>query len=51
MIVMNFNLDKLIRGKMHEIRFCKKDEYKLLQEFIKKYWKEDHIFVKSKKNT
>lgn len=33
---------------MHEIRFCKKDEYKLLQEFIKKYWKEDHVFVKSK---
>ncbi|TXE82853.1 hypothetical protein FPD46_04000 [Campylobacter peloridis] len=33
---------------MHEIRLCKKEEYKLLQDFIKKEWKKDHIFVKSK---
>jgi len=33
---------------MHEIRFCHISEYKLLIEFIDKYWKKDHIFTKDK---
>lgn len=32
----------------HEIRFCALEEYKLLIDFIKKHWKKDYIFVKSK---
>lgn len=33
--------------KIYDIRFCKKDELLLLVDFIKNYWKTDHIFVKS----
>lgn len=32
----------------YEIRFCKESEYAELIDFLKKYWKEDHIFVLSK---
>lgn len=29
----------------YDIRFCKEDEYDDLKTFLKKYWKENHIFV------
>ena len=32
----------------YEIRFCALEEYELLIHFIKEYWNENHIFVKSK---
>ena len=34
--------------KDYDIRFCREDEYDDLKDFIRKYWKEDHIFVLSK---
>ncbi|EAJ7266137.1 hypothetical protein ACSQDT_001863 [Campylobacter upsaliensis] len=33
---------------MHELRFCHLDEVALLQSYIAKEWREDHIFVKSR---
>ena len=33
---------------MHEIRFCKIEEYDLLISFIDNFWKKDHIFTKDK---
>ncbi len=32
----------------YEIRFCKEDEYTELVDFLKRYWRDDHIFVLSK---
>ncbi|MCR5367237.1 hypothetical protein [Eubacterium sp.] len=32
----------------YDIRFCNEDEYEDLRDFLQKYWREDHIFVKSK---
>lgn len=32
----------------YEIRFCKEEEVSELMDFLKKYWKNDHIFVLSK---
>lgn len=32
----------------YEIRFCREDEIEEVVEFIRKYWKEDHIFVLSR---
>lgn len=32
----------------YDIRFCREDEYDDLKEFLRKYWKENHIFVLSK---
>lgn len=32
----------------YEIRFCEESEYSELIDFLKKYWKNDHIFVLSK---
>ncbi|MBS4241653.1 hypothetical protein CVU5213_07995 [Campylobacter vulpis] len=34
---------------MHELRFCHLDEVALLQSYIAKEWREEHIFVKSRK--
>lgn len=34
--------------KDYDIRFCREDEYDDLKEFLRKYWKENHIFVLSK---
>ncbi len=36
-------------NKDYDIRFCKKNEVDDLVNFIDKYWKKDHIFVKSRK--
>lgn len=33
----------------HKLRFCRLDEVALLQSYIAKEWREDHIFVKSQK--
>ena len=30
---------------MHEIRFCRMEEKKELQDFIKKHWKDNHVFT------
>ena len=32
----------------YEIRLCKEEEYEELVNFLRLYWKEDHIFVLSK---
>ncbi len=32
----------------YEIRFCREEEYAELVEFLKNYWKKDHIFTLSK---
>ena len=32
----------------YDIRFCHENEYEDLKDFLKKYWKENHIFVLSK---
>lgn len=32
----------------YDIRFCREDEYDDLKEFLRLYWKENHIFVFSK---
>lgn len=37
-----------MRLNLYEIRYCKKDEYDKLIDFLSKYWKGDHIFCKSK---
>lgn len=33
----------------HELRFCQLDEVGLLQDYIAKEWRRDHIFVRSKR--
>ncbi len=37
-----------MKFNLYEIRLCRKDEYEKLIGFIHDYWKEDHIFCKSK---
>ena len=34
--------------KDYDIRFCREDEYDDLKDFLRKHWKENHIFVLSK---
>lgn len=38
----------IVAMKIYDIRRCSIAEYPLLVQFIKQYWREDHIFVKSK---
>ncbi len=37
-----------MRLNLYEIRLCKKEEYEKLMRFIRDYWSEKHIFLKSK---
>ena len=49
-ILMELNGKEYTQGIYddYEIGFCREDEYEDLRVFLRDYWKEDHIFVKSK---